>query len=57
MKDLEFLKCFLGIKVAKNAFKSYLSQWKYAIDIISETGLSSTKPRLLWLIKSSLSYW
>lgn len=43
MKDLGFLKYFLGIKVARNGSDLYLSQQKYAMDIISETSLFGAK--------------
>lgn len=43
MKDLGPLKYFLGIEVAQNASRLYLSQWNYALDIISETRLSGSK--------------
>ncbi|XP_013633424.1 PREDICTED: uncharacterized mitochondrial protein AtMg00810-like [Brassica oleracea var. oleracea] len=44
MKDLGMLKYFLGFEVARNASGFYLSQRKYALDIISETGLVGAKP-------------
>lgn len=44
MKDLGVLKYFLGIKVARNESGIYLCQRKYALDIISETGLMGAKP-------------
>lgn len=44
MKDLGKLKYFLGIEVAHNESGFYLSQRKYALDIISETGLLGAKP-------------
>lgn len=44
MQDLSSLKYFLGIEVAHNASGLYLSQRKYALDIISEIGLSGAKP-------------
>mgnify|MGYP004717773015 FL=1 len=44
MKDLEQLKYFLGIEVARNAEGIFLCQWKYALDVISEVGLLGTKP-------------
>lgn len=44
MKDLGKLKYFLGFEVARNASGFYLSQRKYALDIISETGLLGAKP-------------
>lgn len=44
MKDTGFLKYFLGIEVFRNASGLYLSQRKYALDIILETGLFGAKP-------------
>lgn len=46
MKDLGRLKYFLGIEVARSADGFFLSQRKYAIDIIAEMGLLGTKPYL-----------
>ena len=44
MKDLGPLQFFLGIEVARNESGIYLCQRKYALDIISETGLMEAKP-------------
>lgn len=44
MKDLGFLKYFLGIEVARNRSGFYLCQRKYTLDIIDETGLLGAKP-------------
>lgn len=44
MKDLGFLKYFLGIEVARSAAGFYLCQRKYATDIVTEMGLLGCKP-------------
>lgn len=46
MKDLGALKYFLGIEVARGKEGLFLSQRKYAMDIISEAGLLGAKPAL-----------
>lgn len=44
MKDLGLIKYFLGIKIAQNPSSQYLSQRKYALEIIVENGLMRAKP-------------
>ncbi|KAL1190609.1 Retrovirus-related Pol polyprotein from transposon RE2 [Cardamine amara subsp. amara] len=44
MKDLGALRYFLGIEVARGPQGVYLCQRKYALDIISETGLLGVQP-------------
>ena len=39
LKDLGFLKYFLGIKVARSNKGIVLSQRKYILDLLSETGM------------------
>ncbi|CAN6698705.1 unnamed protein product [Malus baccata var. baccata] len=43
MKDLGGLKYFLGIEVARSRDGIYLSQRKYVLDILSETGMLACK--------------
>ncbi|XP_074299668.1 uncharacterized protein LOC141630800 [Silene latifolia] len=44
MKDLGHLKYFLGLEIAHNPTGLFVSQRKYALDILNETGLLGTKP-------------
>lgn len=44
MKDLGFLKYFLGIEIDRDSFGFYLCQGNYALEIISEVGLLGSKP-------------
>uniref|UniRef100_A0A2N9EMK3 Reverse transcriptase Ty1/copia-type domain-containing protein n=1 Tax=Fagus sylvatica TaxID=28930 RepID=A0A2N9EMK3_FAGSY len=43
MKDLGHLSYFLGIEVSSNSTGYYLSQAKYASDLLSRAGLTNTK--------------
>jgi len=49
MKDLGVLKYFLGVEVARSPTGIYLCQHKYALDIISESGLLGAKPASILL--------
>lgn len=44
MKDLGISKYFLGIEVARSPSGIYLSQRKYVLDLLKETGLTAAKP-------------
>lgn len=43
MKNLGFLKYFLGIEIARNSSRFYLCQQKYALEIIPEADLLGSK--------------
>ncbi|CAL9028637.1 unnamed protein product, partial [Prunus brigantina] len=44
MKNLGLLKYFLGIEVARSKHGISLSQRKYILDLLSETGMLACKP-------------
>ena len=43
-KDLRKLKYFLGIEIAQSNFGVVMSQRKYVLDILEETGMLDCKP-------------
>jgi hypothetical protein len=43
MKDLGFLSYFLGLEVSSDSDGYYLSQAKYAYDLLSRAGLTDCK--------------
>ncbi|KAK0585152.1 hypothetical protein LWI29_024002 [Acer saccharum] len=44
MKDLGLLRYFLGIEVARSKHGIFLSQRKYVLDLLTETGMLASKP-------------
>jgi hypothetical protein len=44
MKDLHSLKYFFGIEVSRSDKGIFLSQRKYALDLLHETGMSTFQP-------------
>jgi Reverse transcriptase (RNA-dependent DNA polymerase) len=44
MKDLEYLRYFLRIEVARGPKRIVLSQWKYVLDLLKETHMLGCKP-------------
>ena len=44
IKDLGHLKYFLGIEVSRSDKEIFLSQRKYALDLLQETGMSACQP-------------
>lgn len=44
IKDLGKLKYFLGIEVARSSERKVLSQRKYTLDILKESGLLGCRP-------------
>lgn len=43
VKDLGQLKYLLGMEVARSKYGIYVSQWKYTLDLLQETGMLGCK--------------
>ncbi|XP_038885965.1 uncharacterized mitochondrial protein AtMg00810-like [Benincasa hispida] len=44
IKDLDSLRYFLGMEVARSKDVISISQWKYTLDLLKETGMTECKP-------------
>lgn len=52
IKDLGDAKYFLGLEIARSPQGMYISQHKYALDLISEAGLMGSKPASAPMLRS-----
>ena len=52
-KDLGMLKCFLGVKIPRSRKDIFLSQRKYELNLLVETGNIGVKPCSVLMISSS----
>ncbi|KAL0458067.1 UNVERIFIED_CONTAM: Retrovirus-related Pol polyprotein from transposon RE1 [Sesamum latifolium] len=46
IKDLGYVKCFLGLEMSRSSARMNVSEQKYVTDIITDTGLTDAKPVL-----------
>ena len=49
MKDLGELRYFLGLEIVRTAQGLFVSQKKYALDLVQEYGLVHTRPVKFWI--------
>ena len=56
MKDLGSLKYFLGIEVSRSSLRNFLTQRKYALDLLQETGMLGCQP-IDTPIEGSMKLW
>ena len=56
MKDLGSLKYFLWIEVSRSSSRIFLSQRKYALDLLQEIGMSGCQP-IDTLIEGGMKLW
>ena len=64
MKTIGRLKYFLGIEVSHSKKDIIISQQKYVIDLLKETGMTACKPQVLpwiqtlnWVMKITVQKW
>lgn len=55
IRDLVALKYFLGLEIARSKQGIHICQRKYALDILSDTGMLAYKPAITPMTKESRS--